>query len=406
MSLPCREEEFKTILEIILSSIQDETGTCVYISGVPGTGKTATVKRIINMLNEAVKNNEIESFNWVEINGMLLANSDSHSAYSMLYKAIFCNSPSSRQKRISPAKALSLLEQHFRSPKSNSSQHNHQKPFTIVLLDELDYLVSARKQAVVYNFFEWAHLADSRLIVLAIANTMDLPERALANKVASRLGTTTRLNFAPYNHKQLVKVAEWCLGEQQSKLFSPNALELIARKVGAVSGDARRVVEIARRALDFANSISITESCSSKDDDGESMISLALVQRALSESFSANGQTAFISRLPLLQRAFLGAAWAEQQRTGVAEVSMGKIVEILSQLARVHALPSIGPDEMIGGVVIGGLVKQKLIFLVSGPSSQSAIKEGAFLSLGSGVVVEELRAALEKTPFRSLFFNE
>ena len=37
--LPCREVEFDNILEQILMSIQDNQGTCLYISGVPGTGK-------------------------------------------------------------------------------------------------------------------------------------------------------------------------------------------------------------------------------------------------------------------------------------------------------------------------------------------------------------------------------
>lgn len=54
-------------------------------------------------------------------------------------------------------------------------------------MDELDQLVTV-KQDVVYNFFNWPTLANSRLIVLAVANTMDLPERAMTGKVRSRLG--------------------------------------------------------------------------------------------------------------------------------------------------------------------------------------------------------------------------
>ena len=42
----------------------------------------------------------------------------------------------------------------------------------------------------------------SRLVVLAIANTMDLPERIMMNRVSSRLGLT-RLTFSPYTHDQL-----------------------------------------------------------------------------------------------------------------------------------------------------------------------------------------------------------
>lgn len=38
-----------------------------------------------------------------------------------------------------------------------------------------------------YNLFHWPTQKDAKLIVLAIANTMDLPERIMLNRVASRL---------------------------------------------------------------------------------------------------------------------------------------------------------------------------------------------------------------------------
>lgn len=58
---------------------------------------------------------------------------------------------------------------------------------SVVLMDELDQLVTA-KQDVVYNFFNWPTLVGSKLIVLAVANTMDLPERVMSGRVRSRLG--------------------------------------------------------------------------------------------------------------------------------------------------------------------------------------------------------------------------
>ena len=60
---------------------------------------------------------------------------------------------------------------------------------SVVLMDELDQLLT-KKQDVVYNFFNWPSLANSKLIVLAVANTMDLPERVMSGKVRSRLGTS------------------------------------------------------------------------------------------------------------------------------------------------------------------------------------------------------------------------
>ena len=51
---------------------------------------------------------------------------------------------------------------------------------------QLDLLMT-RKQTILYNLFDWPTRRHAKLIVLAIANTMDLPERIMINRVASRL---------------------------------------------------------------------------------------------------------------------------------------------------------------------------------------------------------------------------
>ena len=51
-SLPCRETEFLEISAHIESSLDEKSGNCIYISGVPGIGKTATIRAIIKQLKE------------------------------------------------------------------------------------------------------------------------------------------------------------------------------------------------------------------------------------------------------------------------------------------------------------------------------------------------------------------
>lgn len=48
-------------------------------------------------------------------------------------------------------------------------------------------LLWTRKQDVLYSIFDWPTKPKSGLIVVAIANTMDLPERIMMNRVSSRL---------------------------------------------------------------------------------------------------------------------------------------------------------------------------------------------------------------------------
>ena len=114
---------------------------------------------------------ELDGFIFVEVNGMKVT--DPHQSYSLLWEAL-------RGDRVSPSHALDLLEHEFSHP-------NPRRVPCVVLMDELDQLVT-KNQSVMYNFFNWPSLRHSRLIVLAVANTMDLPERTLSNKISSRLG--------------------------------------------------------------------------------------------------------------------------------------------------------------------------------------------------------------------------
>ncbi|MEQ2192791.1 hypothetical protein XENOCAPTIV_017353, partial [Xenoophorus captivus] len=54
-------------------------------------------------------------------------------------------------------------------------------------------LLWTRKQNVMYNLFDWPTRRHARLVLLTVANTMDLPERVMINRVASRLQSVYRV---------------------------------------------------------------------------------------------------------------------------------------------------------------------------------------------------------------------
>lgn len=84
---------------------------------------------------------------------------------------------------MSSKESLKKLTQHFaQGDRIGPAGHA-----CVVLMDELDQLMTT-KQDVVYNFFNWPTIVGSKLIVLAVANTMDLPERVMTGRVRSRLG--------------------------------------------------------------------------------------------------------------------------------------------------------------------------------------------------------------------------
>ena len=69
-ALPCREEEFAEVYSYVEGKLREGGGGCYYISGVPGTGKTATVMEVVRSLQEAAE--DYPEFHFSSINGMRL----------------------------------------------------------------------------------------------------------------------------------------------------------------------------------------------------------------------------------------------------------------------------------------------------------------------------------------------
>ncbi|KIX04294.1 uncharacterized protein Z518_05161 [Rhinocladiella mackenziei CBS 650.93] len=355
-SLPCRSTEFNAVYSHLCSAIADGSGACIYISGTPGTGKTATVREVIASLRQTVLNEELDDFNFVEINGMKVT--EPHQSYSLLWEAL-------KGDRVSPNHALSLLEQEFSHPSPRRIP-------CVVLMDELDQLVT-KNQSVMYNFFNWPAMRHSRLIVLAVANTMDLPERTLSNKISSRLGLT-RITFPGYTHMQLMEIISSRLKAVPGNIVDQDAVQFASRKVAAVSGDARRALDICRRAVEIAEQseqklnvasadgennkdelqtttptrkgrntpIDATQSAPQPNEPAKRLarVTIATVKQAINEATSSP-IAQHLRSLPLASKLFLAAVLARARRTGVAESTLGDVVVEAKRIADVaenHAI--------------------------------------------------------------------
>ncbi|KAG9558348.1 origin of replication binding protein, partial [Aureobasidium melanogenum] len=339
-ALPCREDEFGEVYAHLETAISAGTGSCIYISGTPGTGKTATVREVVAALNVAVSADELDDFVFVEINGMKVT--DPHQSYSLLWEAL-------KGQRVSATHALELLEREFSTP-------SPRRVPCVVLMDELDQLVT-KSQGVMYNFFNWPQLRHSRLIVLAVANTMDLPERTLSNKISSRLGLT-RITFPGYTHQQLIKIIESRLEGIGQVVVEPDAVQFASRKVAAVSGDARRALDICRRAVEIAESDKAAaekaalEATTEEPNDEtttiapakaavmkKGVVTISTIKRAINEATSTP-LAAYLRSLPLASKLFLAALLGRIRRTGLTESTLGDIID---EAARMAALSSLVP---------------------------------------------------------------
>lgn len=316
-SLPCREKEFSEIYGFLEGNLLDESGGCMYVSGTPGTGKTATVTEVIKALKCEVAKDALPAFDFVEINGMRIT--EPRKAYVQIYRQL-------TEKTVNWEQAYNYLDKRFSKP-------SPRRICTILLVDELDILCNKR-QDVVYNLLNWPTLNSSQLIVITIANTMDLPERVLMGKVTSRLGLT-RLTFQPYSHKQLQEIVASRLAGIDA--FSSDAIQLVARKVAALSGDARRALDICRRASEIAEADSVGK-------DITACVSMTHVQQAIGEMISCI-KVKSVKACSKMEKIFLQAVCTEVERTGVEEVVFSGVYNRIKELTTFEGLPMLTTEK-------------------------------------------------------------
>jgi origin recognition complex subunit 1 len=313
-SLPGREDEFLTIYAALEQTIQDEMGTCLYVSGTPGVGKTATIREVIAQLQESVRDNQIREFEYLEINGLKLLSPNV--AYEKLWEKI-------SGFKVSASNAAILLENYFKDPKQVK------KPL-VVLVDELDQIVT-KKQNVMYNFFNWPTYEQSKFIVIAVANTMDLPERVLTNKISSRLGLN-RIQFIGYGFDQLGTIIRHRLDmltkeNQRKVVINKDAIGFASRKVASVSGDARRALTICRRAVEIAERdfMNNRDECNETQDE-TFHVQITHISQAISETINSPLQQ-FLKSLPFASKLVLAATLLRNKRSGLAENALGDIID-------------------------------------------------------------------------------
>lgn len=227
--------------------------------------------------------------------------------------SLICSFQQLIEEKHSSRRAVEILEKRFGS----IAKHH-----TIIIVDELD-LLKTRKQNILYNLFDWPSRVNSKLIVLAIANAMDLPERVMMNRITSRIGLN-RLTFQPYSYEELNRILLARL--ENSQIFNENAVQLIARKVAAVSGDARRALDIARRAAEEAQM------------ENAELVDINHVDKALKDIYSSIKIIA-ITNASDQEKIFLQAITQDFRISGLEEATFLSVYRHHVQICSVESEP-------------------------------------------------------------------
>ena len=244
-NLPGREEELTKLQKYLLEHLDQKTSGSLYISGPPGTGKTACLFKIMQQ-------------------------SDVKSKFKMVY--INCTSMKSATAiyaKIIQELSISDMTKSGKNSKAIIEKYLVSKHKTLLLvLDEIDQLES-KKQFVLYSIFEWPSKPNSKLILIGIANSLDLTDRILPRLQARCELKPVLMHFAPYSKQQIFDIISTRLNEANAiNVFTPPAIQFLASKVAAISGDIRKALDISRRVIEMASSHQVAHVLRPTNDNG------------------------------------------------------------------------------------------------------------------------------------------
>ncbi|KAH8246056.1 hypothetical protein KR026_012624 [Drosophila bipectinata] len=228
-NLPGREQQLQELREFFTSHLESQTSGSLYVSGQPGTGKTACLSLLLRDPEFSKRLQRV------------YINCTSIASVGAVYKKL-CSELQLKVSGRTERDHMEAIQRHLRTAKK----------MLLLVLDEIDQLCTSR-QEVLYTIFEWPALPGARLLLVGIANSLDLTDRALM-RLNARCELKPRLmHFPPYSKQQIVDIFKSRLAEAEVlDVFPPVTLQLLAAKVSAISGDVRRALDIGRRVVEIA----------------------------------------------------------------------------------------------------------------------------------------------------------
>ncbi|EDO18981.1 hypothetical protein Kpol_2002p52 [Vanderwaltozyma polyspora DSM 70294] len=277
-SLVTRQSHHSTLIEFLDNAIQSGNSDSLYITGPPGTGKTAQVQAIIrdnfqpipipnfdqsnttttsklspkknnislsNLSYYTLPNGTVKKVATVVINCIAL--NEESSIFNKIYNSFNSHLPSSI------VSTMSHLQDFFKL-------YSHDTSF-LVVLDEIDKLasnnsisdVTATKK--IFELFLLAKVPDLNFILIGIANSLDMKDRLLARLNLRKDLLPRTLLFKPYSAEEMFEIISDRLSkikyyENEEPIFNPMAIKFAAKKCSGNAGDLRKLFDVLRNSIE------------------------------------------------------------------------------------------------------------------------------------------------------------
>lgn len=212
-----RDAEMNLLSSVLRPVTNGDTADPAFIHGPSGAGKTCIAQYTLDKLRESV----------IDLNTQYINCWEYHSHFDTLYRALGGVGQTLDIHRQSTPQTL-LLER----------LHDYEGPPYVIILDEVDQLDDP---GVLYELHRTPNLS-----MILIGNQEEQFFSRLDGRIASRLHTSTRLEFDLYGNDELIAILE----DRVRWGLHPDAVDdsQLRRIADAAAGDARVAIGILRTA--------------------------------------------------------------------------------------------------------------------------------------------------------------
>lgn len=374
-------KDMREFLEVNLtkkSSKKKQHKRSLYVSGPPGTGKTTCLKRLLAELSSS------NVARTVFVNCMTLGKSGG--IFTKVAEALMPHVEVSG----GCAEAQRLIELEVVQSKKT----------ILLVLDEVDQLDS-KSQEVLYTLFEWPYLQGSKLVLVGIANALDLTDRILPRLRMRESFCPAELTFPAYSRSEIVSILRSRLADYtgEKPIIQPKAIEFLAGKISALSGDVRKALDVCRRAIELTEIETRKQTLLKPLDHNNGINSirpidvphiLKIVNEIYCSSVNAAMNRGSGDDLPVQQKLLVASLLLMTNSGKAKEVTLGKLHETYARVCKKRSMAFVDLGE--AGSMCSLLESRGFLAIKKGGPWKAAAKDQ---KLSLRIDEDEVEAALK-----------
>lgn len=340
-----REKEASVLGSFLKDSLTQKKCNSIYVSGPPGTGKSAQTNLTLDHLTRGDTDVVFGCKTRVlRVNCMTISKPEHifHELYCALDK-----SASVRKKTFDDLYQALLAKSEVDS--------------LVVVLDEMDFLITKDQQVLFQLFHCASHLKSStlqtKLIIIGISNALDLTDKFLP-RLRSNGFNPHSLQFLPYTAEQIKHIIVSRLSSltesdkensiTHTPLMHPGAIQMCCKKCATVTGDLRKAFDICYKSIELVEQQARQKpGFDSLTLESAPKVLISHVAKVCASTFGDSSEQK-LDNLNLLQKAVLCCLFnSEQRSTGVHSLTVNELYDFYCK----HTLRVV--DDLLGRIKKG-----------------------------------------------------